>query len=218
MLRLLVQLLRRFRALVVATKTMPGRDATLFACVVLCACAVLCSADDGSCRAWGYGSEDQLSCYGTVSGMTYDMDHECWTELDQNPTCCGYCGPWTSTSYVDTCTDLDIIRVSDGCCFSVLDSSGTEYSYDQDQNFCYNGVGCDSAVDQLSVRGKRRQQVHQRRRRLLCMRCRHWDDSADGTRTRPAVMVTWRYQPSVPMAGCTTTQRASTVLPCRLLR
>ena len=98
----------------------------------------------GACMAWGYQSEDQLACYGSVSGMTYDLDHPCWHELDANPTCCNYCGPWTSSKYESTCSALDIIRVSAGCCFSVQDSSGTEHHYDQDQNFCYNGVGCDS--------------------------------------------------------------------------
>ena len=98
----------------------------------------------GACMAWGYQSEDQLACYGSVSGMTYDLDHPCWHELDANPTCCNYCGPWTSSEYESTCSALDIIRVSAGCCFSVQDSSGTEHHYDQDQNFCYNGVGCDS--------------------------------------------------------------------------
>ena len=45
----------------------------------------------GVCEAWGYGAENLLNCYGSIRGMTNNLNHACWAELDSRPTCCGYC-------------------------------------------------------------------------------------------------------------------------------
>ena len=100
------------------------------------------------CEAWGYGSENELECYGNIRGMVDNPSHACWAELSEKPTCCGYCGPWTAsadgTEWVDTCRNLDIIRVTPGCGYEI-EANGQRYTYDRDKNFCYEGgIGCDA--------------------------------------------------------------------------
>ena len=100
------------------------------------------------CEAWGYESENELECYGSIREMVDDPSHACWAELSEKETCCGYCGPWTAsadgTEWVDTCRNLDIIRVTPGCGYEI-EANGRRYTYDRDKNFCYeSGVGCDT--------------------------------------------------------------------------
>ena len=105
-------------------------------------------AASGECEAWGYGREDQLSCYWRITGMAADPSHECWAELTGQPLCCGYCGPWRSSAdgsqWVDTCTDLDIIRVTPGCSYELERADGQRFSFEGDTRVCANAVGCDS--------------------------------------------------------------------------
>ena len=100
------------------------------------------------CEAWGYESENELECYGSIREMVDDPSHACWAELSEKETCCGYCGPWTAsadgTEWVDTCRNLDIIRVTPGCGYEI-EAHGQRYTYDRDKNFCYEGgIGCDA--------------------------------------------------------------------------
>ncbi|EOD39078.1 hypothetical protein EMIHUDRAFT_223963 [Emiliania huxleyi CCMP1516] len=99
-------------------------------------------------EAWGYGAENELSCYGGISGMASNLEHACWAELDTRPSCCGYCGPWAGsadgTQWVETCHHLDIIRVTPGCSYELERSDGQRFTFHQDTRVCANTVGCDS--------------------------------------------------------------------------
>ena len=96
------------------------------------------------CEAWGYGREDLLECYDSIGEMVDNPSHVCWAELSERPTCCGYCGPWKRNEWVDTCRNLDIIRVTPGCGYEI-EANGRRYTYDRDKNFCHEGeVGCDT--------------------------------------------------------------------------
>ena len=96
------------------------------------------------CEAWGYGREDLLECYDSIGEMVDNPSHVCWAELSERPTCCGYCGPWKRNEWVDTCRNLDIIRVTPGCGYEI-EANGRRYTYDGDKNFCHEGeVGCDT--------------------------------------------------------------------------
>ena len=106
------------------------------------------------CEAWGYESENELECYGNIREMVDNPSHACWAELSEKETCCGYCGPWTAsadgTEWVDTCRNLDIIRVTPGCGYEI-EAYGQRYTYDRDKNFCYErGIGCD-AIQRIRV-------------------------------------------------------------------
>ena len=76
-----------------------------------------------------------------------DENHYCWDELDDNQFCCGYCGEWKASAdgqeWVETCEELDIIRVTPGCSFEVRTESDEVYTYDADVRVCDNEVGCD---------------------------------------------------------------------------
>ena len=105
-------------------------------------------AENASCEAWGYGAENHLNCYGSIGGMEGNPNHACWAELTSRPTCCGYCGPWAGSadgsSWVSTCNDLDIIRVTPGCSFELETAGGQRFTFHEDTRVCGNTVGCDS--------------------------------------------------------------------------
>ena len=105
-------------------------------------------AENASCKAWGYGAENLLNCYGSIGGMEANPNHACWAELTSRPTCCGYCGPWAGSadgsSWVSTCNDLDIIRVTPGCSFELETAGGQRFTFHEDTRVCGNTVGCDS--------------------------------------------------------------------------
>ena len=105
-------------------------------------------AENASCEAWGYGAENLLNCYGSIGGMEANPNHACWAELTSRPTCCGYCGPWAGSadgsSWVSTCNDLDIIRVTPGCSFELETAGGQRFTFHEDTRVCGNTVGCDS--------------------------------------------------------------------------